>query len=124
MKLNMCIMCLHKMRYLLTYGRTLLYMFLLRKRRGSLFNVSMTWHLTSPLIHLESSQKNEGETSHTVSWISYMTYFNLTSLFSYTLLSVVKTAIDISLFRLFLIIGTRLYILRHTSCTKVGQNMD
>ena len=89
MKLNMCIMCLHKMRYLLTYGRTLLYMFLLRKRRGSLFNVSMTWHLTSPHIHLESSQKNEGETSHTVSWISYMTYFNLTSLFSYTLLSVV-----------------------------------
>ena len=124
MKLNMCIMCLHKMRYLLTYGRTLLYMFLLRKRRGSLFNVSMTWHLTSPLIHLESSQKNEGETSHTVSWISYMTYFNLTSLFSYTLLSVVKTTIDISLFRLFLIIGTRLYILRHTLCTKVGQNMD
>ena len=112
------------MRYLLTYGRTLLYTFLLRKRRGSLFNVSMTWHLTSPLIHLESSQKNEGETSHTVSWISYMTYINLTSLFQYTLLSVVKTTIDISLFRLFLIIGTRLYILRHTLCTKVGQNMD
>ena len=124
MKLNMCIMCLHKMRYLLTYGRTLLYTFLLRKRRGSLFNVSMTWHLTSPLIHLESSQKNEGETSHTVSWISYMTYINLTSLFQYTLLSVVKTTIDISLFRLFLIIGTRLYILRHTLCTKVGHNMD
>ena len=122
MKLNMCIMCLHKMRYLLTYGRTLLYTFLLRKRRGSLFNVSMTWHLTSPLIHLESSQKNEGETSHTVSWISYMTYFNLTSLFPYTLLSVVINVI--SLFRLFLIIGTRLYILRHTLCTKVGQNMD
>ena len=120
MKLNMCIMCLHKMRYLLSYGRTLLYMFLLRKRRGSLFNVSMTWHLTSPHIHLESSQKNEGETSHTVSWISYMTYINLTSLFQYTLLSVVIYVI----FRLFLIIGTRLYILRHTLCTKVGQNMD